>query len=229
MNVAVIPARGGSRRIPRKNILEFCGKPIIAWSITAALESGCFAHVIVSTDDPEVARIAVDWGADVPFVRPKELADDLTGTLPVIRHAISQIIPRYGPPESVCCVYPTAPFIRPDDLRHGLDVLTETQADFAFSVTSFAYPIQRALRITREGRVAMFFPENAEVRSQDLEIAYHDAGQFYWGRTNAFMGSSPIFSERSVPVILPRSRVQDIDTPEDWDTAVRLFRVQDDR
>ncbi|QEA40065.1 pseudaminic acid cytidylyltransferase [Pistricoccus aurantiacus] len=223
-HVAIIPARSGSKRIPHKNIKAFGGKPMIAWSIEAALASGCFERVIVSTDDNEIAEVARQWGAEVPFLRPKELADDHTGTIPVIAQAIDWLREHDQAPQTVCCLYATAPFVQPEDLRRGLAVLEEQAVDYAFSVTSYAFPIQRAIRITAEGRVAMFQPEHVATRSQDLEEAFHDAGQFYWGRAEAWREGRPIFSEHAVPVMLPRHRVQDIDTPEDWQRAEWLFR-----
>lgn len=225
MNVAVIPARGGSKRIARKNIKSFCGKPIIQWSIEAALEASCFDTVIVSTDDEEIATLAQNAGASTPFLRPAELADDFVGTSSVVRHAIQFIHDTVGMPAHVCCIYATAPFVRGKDLQRGLEVLTRTDSDFAFSVTSFAFPIQRAVRLTDSGLVQMFWPEHSTTRSQDLEEAYHDAGQFYWGKAEAWIDSRPLSSDNAAAVILPRSRVQDIDTPEDWDRAECMFRV----
>lgn len=225
MRIAVIPARGGSKRIPRKNIKPFCGKPMIAWSLGAALNSSCFDEVIVSTDDAEIADVARQCGATVPFARPAKLSDDHTGTIPVIRHAIEWFQRQGAAPEKVCCIYATAPFVRAEDIRKGLKVLDSTGCDYAFSVTSYAFPIQRALRLTAEGRVEMFHPEHFNTRSQDLEEAYHDAGQFYWGRSGAWLASKPIFSPAAAPVILPRCRVQDIDTPEDWERAEWMFKA----
>lgn len=225
MRLAVIPARGGSKRIPRKNIKLFGGKPMIAWSIAAALESGCFDHVVVSTDDNEIAEVARHHGAEVPFVRPPELSDDHTGTIPVIRHAIEWFSEHEQMPVQVCCIYATAPFVRADDIRRGLDVLTSAGSDYAFSVTSYPFPIQRAIRITPQGRVEMFNPEYFNTRSQDLEEAYHDAGQFYWGRAAAWLTGQVIFGPHAAAVRLPRYRVQDIDTAEDWQMAESLFRV----
>lgn len=224
-SVAVIPARGGSKRIPRKNIRLFCGKPMIAWSIIAARESGCFERIIVSTDDKEIAATAAEWGAEVPFTRPAELADDHAGTVPVIRHAVEQLSASGRPPGQVCCIYATAPFVTPDDLRRGHRQLEAEGCEYAFSVTTFPSPIQRALRITAGGRVEMFHPEYLEKRSQDLEEAYHDAGQFYWGKVDAWLRELPLFGDHAAPVILPRYRVQDIDTPEDWHTAETLFQA----
>jgi len=225
MKLAIIPARGGSKRIPRKNIKLFCGKPMIAWSIDAALQSGCFDRVIVSTDDAEITEVARQYGAQVPFIRPAELADDHTGTTAVIAHAINWFAAQGQAPAQVCCLYATAPFVSADDLRRGLTVLTEAGSDYAFAVTSYAFPIQRAIRITPAGRVEMFNAEHFNTRSQDLEEAYHDAGQFYWGRADAWLQGRMIFSPAATPVMLPRHRVQDIDTPEDWARAEWLFRA----
>lgn len=225
MKIAVIPARGGSKRIPRKNVRPFCGKPMIAWPIEAARESGCFDHIVVSTDDEEIARIALGYGAEVPFSRPAELSDDHTATRPVVIHAIWEAEKLWGPAELTCCMYATSPFMTSADIRNGLDVLMQSDADFAFAVTTFPYPIQRALKRTANNRMAMFQPEHRLTRSQDLEEAYHDAGQFYWGRTRAFLKDRPTFSDASIPIVLPRSRVQDIDTLEDWRRAELMFEA----
>lgn len=225
MKVAIIPARGGSKRIPRKNIKEFCGKPMIARSIEAAIVSGCFDRVVVSTDATEIAEVARQYGAEIPFMRPAELSDDFTGTQPVIAHAINTLQAESKQPiDLACCIYATAPFIQAEDLRAGMTQLQEQQADFAFSVTSYAFPIQRALRITSNQRVEMFNPEHFQTRSQDLEEAWHDAGQFYWGTRKAWLSGQAIFGTHAAPVVLPRHRVQDIDTPEDWDRAEFLFK-----
>jgi N-acylneuraminate cytidylyltransferase len=225
MRLAVIPARGGSKRIPRKNVRPFCGQPMIAWSIAAAREAGCMDRIIVSTDDDEIARVARACGAETPFMRPAALADDHTGTAAVVAHAIRHFQASGVQPASVCCIYATAPFLRAQDLRAGLQALESTGCDYAFSVTSYAFPIQRAIRITPGGRVEPFQPEHLLTRSQDLEAAYHDAGQFYWGRPEAWLEQRPIFSAASTPLVLPRHRVQDIDTPEDWEHAELMFRT----
>lgn len=225
MKLAVIPARGGSKRIPRKNIKTFCGKPMIAWSIEAALKSDCFDQVIVSTDDEEVAEVARKYGASVPFMRPKALSDDYTGTTPVISHAIEWFMAQGNTPKYVCCIYATAPFVLAGDIRRGLELIEENRCDYAFSVTSYAFPIQRAVRITEDERLEMFSSEHFNTRSQDLEEAYHDAGQFYWGDVNAWLQGKMIFGSSSVPVRLPRHRVQDIDTLEDWVRAEWLFKA----
>ncbi len=224
MRLAIIPARGGSKRIPRKNIKPFAGKPMIAWSIEAALESGCFDKVIVSTDDLEISTVAKLYGAEIPFQRPKELSDDHTGTIEVIQHALLWYQENGITPDMACCIYATAPFIMAEDLRRGFEALKNSNANYAFSVTTFAFPVQRALKITASNRVSAMYPEHIFTRSQDLTEAYHDAGQFYWGQTSAFLNKEVIFSEGSVPVVLPRHRVQDIDTEEDWLQAELMFQ-----
>lgn len=197
---------------------------MIAWPISAAQLSGCFDRIIVSTDDPEIASVAIEYGAEVPFMRPVELADDYTGTIPVVAHAITwQNAQETGEVSQACCIYATAPFVRAQDLERGLRVLESSGADYTLTVTSYAFPIQRAIRITAKQRVSMFQPEHFYTRSQDLEEAWHDAGQFYWGNAKAWLAGLPIFSERSAPIILPRNRVQDIDTPEDWARAELMF------
>ena len=223
--VCIIPARGGSKRIPRKNVKPFCGKPMLAWSIGAARSAGCFQRIIVSTDDAEVADLAKRLGAEVPFMRPAELSDDHTGTSAVVAHAVEWVTSQGQRPDFVCCLYATAPFVTASSLRRGLDALTTAGCDFSLPVTSYAFPIQRAVHITPDGRVQMFEPERFNTRSQDLDEAFHDAGQFYWGRREAWLEGRSIFSAGSVPVLLPRHCVQDIDTPEDWERAEWLFRA----
>ena len=225
MKVAIIPARGGSKRIPRKNIKDFFGKPMIAWSIEAALKSNCFDRIIVSTDDQEIAEIAKKYGAEVPFIRAAELSDDHAGTTPVIKQAIQWLTDNLQAPHLVCCIYATAPFVRANDIQRGLEQLEQSNAAYAFTVTSYAFPIQRAIKITENNTIEMFSPEHFQTRSQDLEEAYHDAGQFYWGKVDAWMSEKVIFGPESTPVILPRYRVQDIDTLEDWDRAEWLFKA----
>jgi N-acylneuraminate cytidylyltransferase len=225
MKVAIIPARGGSKRIPRKNCRNFFGKPMIAWSIGAAVESGIFDHVVVSTDDDEIAAIAERCGAEVPFRRPDALSGDHVATRPVVNDAIEKLTMLYGKPSQVCCLYATAPFVRKDDLVDAYSKLMETGAEFVFSVAKYAYQIQRALRINAQGFTEMRYPEHAMTRSQDLEDSYHDAGQFYWGQTAAFLSNRSALQARSVPYVMPPGRVQDIDTPEDWEHAELLFRA----
>lgn len=223
MKVAIIPARGGSKRIPGKNIKLFHGKPMIGYSIEAALASGCFDKVIVSTDDAEIANVAKEHGAQVPFLRPDNISDDYATTMDVMEHAIRWCLDEGWAVDAVCCLYATAPFVLPEDLQRGYTLLQEDGVQFAFSATTFPFPIQRAIKLDEQGAVSMFSPENELIRSQDLEEAYHDAGQFYWGKLNAFLNKLSIFSSHSKAVLLPRNRVQDIDTPEDWELAESLF------
>ncbi|MFC4216389.1 pseudaminic acid cytidylyltransferase [Pseudophaeobacter arcticus] len=228
MRVAVIPARGGSKRIPNKNIRKFAGKPIISWSIEAALDSGCFDKVVVSTDSAEIAETARAYGAEVPFVRPSEFADDLTPTIPVIRHAIQELRRQGLSPEEVCCIYATAPFLTPENLCTAFEMLPETEA-FVLAVTEYRFPIQRALRRDADGRIAMFSPEYFATRSQDLESAWHDAGQFYLARAVTWLSESVVFQEGSIGVALPTSQVQDIDTPDDWLQAELMYEALQSR
>lgn len=223
MKVAVIPARGGSKRIPGKNIKSFFGQPIIAWSIQAAAQSGCFDRIIVSTDDDEIARVALLHGAEVPFKRPVELSDDYTTTRPVIAHAVNWLRSNGMQVDYACCIYATAPFLVTDDLIAGLTLLQEMRCNYVFPVTSYGYPIQRALRLGRQSQVQMLDPVRFASRSQDLEDTYHDAGQFYWGTVSAWNSDGPIFSEKAHGLIIPRSRVQDIDTLDDWIRAELIF------
>jgi pseudaminic acid cytidylyltransferase len=225
VKIAVIPARGGSKRIPRKNIKLFCGKPMIAWSIEAAKSSGLFEHVIVSTDDAEIAEVAKQWGAEVPFKRPEELSNDYAGTTSVIAHATQWALDQGIDLEAVCCIYATAPFVQKDDLKQGWDALNSGDWDYAFTVTDFTAPIFRSFKQTAEGGIEMFFPEHFSTRSQDLPIALHDAGQFYWGRPTAWLDGKRIFDWRSKPVMIPRWRVQDIDTVDDWERAEILASI----
>lgn len=225
MKVAIIPARGGSKRIPRKNIKIFHGKPMIAYSIEAALQSGCFDKVIVSTDDHEIAAVAQEYGADVPFTRPENISDDHATTMDVMQHAIEWCEVQEWDIDVVCCLYATAPFITPAYIKEGLQRLEQDNVEFVFSAATFSFPIQRAIKLSPQGEVSMFEPLNELVRSQDLEEAYHDAGQFYWGKKEAFLKRKSIFSSHSRVVLLPRNRVQDIDTLEDWDFAEALFSL----
>lgn len=225
MTVAVIPARGGSKRIPRKNIKSFCGKPMIAWSILAAKKSGCFKRIIVSTDDNEIAKIAIELGADVPFMRPAELANDYASTPDVMQHAASWLNAQKNKPNFICCISATAPLLDPEYLQEGLKKIKNEICEYAVSVTSFPSPIQRALRITPGDRIEMFYPENFHKRSQELETSFHDAGQFYWGRTSAWISKKLLFSRETVSIQLPEIQVQDIDTLEDWDIAQLKFKM----
>jgi len=226
MNVAIIPARGGSQRIPRKNIRDFCGKPMIAWSILAAQKSGCFGRIIVSTDDPEIADVAKVHGAEVPFLRPAALSDHHTPTIPVIRHAINWLVEHENTPDYICCLYATAPFVTADLINEGLKKLkTHDETEFVFTATEFNFPIWRSLRMNTDGSTAMNWPEHELTRSQDLPSSYHDAGQFYWGTAEAYLKNDGIFSSRCRLCRIPSYRVQDIDTEEDWRRAELAFDV----
>lgn len=222
--VAIIPARGGSKRILRKNIKEFHGLPLIAYSIKTALSSKLFEKVIVSTDDEEIANIAKTYGAQVPFLRPKELSDDFTSTDTVTNHAINFLKDQgeyYG---FVCTIYATAPFLDEKYLVEGFEKLKSQNVKNAFSCTSMPFPIQRTFKITPNNRCEMFWPENFTKRSQDLEEAYQDAGQFYWTNLN-ITSKDIIFGKNSIPIVLPRYLVQDIDTAEDWKRAEIMYEV----
>lgn len=223
MIIAIIPARGGSKRIPRKNICIFAGKPIIAYSIEAARQSGLFDRIVVSTDDAEIARVASEWGAEIPFLRPAALADDFSGTNAVVKHAIRWFNDRGDSIDYACCIYPTAPFLQACYLREGYDKLVASGKSFVFSVTTFRFSIQRAIRINVEGAIEALYPEQIFTRSQDLETAYHDAGQFYWGRADAFLDDVVTYSPASLPVVLPGYLVQDIDTLDDWRRAELMY------
>ena len=219
-SVAIIPARGGSKRIPRKNLLTFDGVPMIVRSIRTALDSGLFEQVVVSTDDAEIAELALAHGAQVPFLRPAELADDFTGTAAVIVHALQQL-PAF---DYACCVYATAPLLQARFLREGFELLQQhPQKSFAFSVCSFGFPVQRALTLDGQGALTALYPEFRQTRSQDLPEAFQDAGQFYWGRSEAWLRGDVLYSSASLPVILPRHLVQDIDTLQDWKRAEYLY------
>ncbi len=217
MNLAVIPARGGSKRIPRKNIKFFFGKPMIAWSIEAALNSGIFDEVWVSTDDIEIAEISKRYGAKVPFIRPDKISDDFSTTADVMAHAVGYYKNELlNIPDLVCCIYATAPFISIKDLLEGAKSIKKDDLDFVFSATKFSFPIQRALKIKKDGKIDMISPSFYQKRSQDCEEYWHDAGQFYWGKSSAWLEKKDIFLSDSGIISLPNYRVQDIDTLDDW-------------
>lgn len=222
--VAIIPARGGSKRIPNKNIKLFAGKPIIAYSIEAAKESRLFDRIIVSTDSEEIISVASCYGAEAPFVRPKDLADDHTPTAPVLEHALVSLRGTGYEVEYFCCIYATAPFVRTGYIREGYDMIRKSRIGSVFSVTSFGFPIFRALKIREDGGIEMFWPAHELTRSQDLPKAYHDAGQFYWLESKTFLENPRLYTLDALPVILPRHLVQDIDTPEDWVRAEIMFK-----
>ncbi len=225
MKIAVIPARGGSKRIPRKNVKPFRGKPMIAWSIEAARASRLFDYIAVSTDDDEIAAIAREHGAEVPFRRPAELANDHTGTIEVIAHATRWALEQGWKPAAVCCVYPTAPFVEVSDIARGLEALQSGKWAYAFPATDFPAPVFRSFRRHAEGGIEMFFPEHFTTRSQDLPVALHDAGQFYWGRPQAWLEGVHVFGPSSYVVEIPRWRVHDIDTPDDWARAELVHKA----
>lgn len=231
MNIAIIPARGGSKRIPRKNIKDFCGQPMLAYPIKAALSSGVIDRVIVSTDDAEIATIAKHYGAEVPFYRPAELSDDYTGTTEVIQDTLRKLQKIGVQPQYCCCIYATTPLLHPEFLQQALTTLINAHnTNFVFSVTRFSFPIQRALVQTATGGVMPFDPLSISKRSQDLVPAYHDAGQFYWGKTNAWLDPKvSVFSEHSKMQVLPDHLVQDIDTTEDWQRAEVLYQLLQQR
>ena len=223
--VAIITARGGSKRIPRKNIRKFFDKPIIAYSIEKAILSEIFYRVIVSTDDEEIESISKQFGAEVPFKRPIELADDFTGTDEVFIHALKWLNRNDRPYDYACCFYPTAPLLNVDFIKKGLELLREKEATSAFSVTTYAYPIFRSLKINKTNRLEMFWKEYNETPSQDLPEAFHDAGQFYWVDVKKYLKEKKIFFIDSIPIIIPRFLVQDIDNMHDWEFAEKLYKA----
>lgn len=222
MKIAVIPARGGSKRIPRKNIKDFCGKPMIAWSIEAAQKSKLFDHIIVSTDDEEIAKIAREYGAETPFKRPLGLADDLTPTVPVIAHAVEACNALGWAVDYACCIYPCAPFVQVEDLRKALDLAITKKADFVYPVAEYAHPIQRAMRQLPEGGMQFYSPQFELTRTQDLEKSYHDAGQFYWGTAAVWLAGKKMHTA-GIGMSIPNWRVVDIDSEDDWIRAVTIF------
>jgi N-acylneuraminate cytidylyltransferase len=227
--ICIIPARGGSKRIPRKNIRTFLGKPIISYSIENAHESGVFDRIIVSTDSFEIAQTAKDFGAEIPFMRPPDLSDDFSTTDEVIRHALEWVVKNGLNLDYLCCLYPTAPFASPTLIKKGLERMKKTKAPSAFSVTTFPYPIFRALRKNKHDRMQMIWPEYLKTRSQDLETAYHDAGQFYWADVNQ-INEGPLFLRNgAVGVEIPATLVQDIDTEDDWALAEMKYRIAIER
>ena len=224
MNVAIIPARGGSKRIPHKNIKAFCGKPLIAYSIEVAKKSELFEKIVVSTDDEAIATVARTYGADVPFMRPPELSDDFTGTGAVVEHTLKTLSAHGESFDFACTIYATAPLLQAQYLIQGFEALRTSDAVNAFSATSMPYPIWRSFKITDTKRCEMFWKENFAKRSQDLEEAYHDAGQFYWHNLHK-TAHDVMFGSESIPILLPRHLVQDIDTQEDWMRAELMYKV----
>jgi pseudaminic acid cytidylyltransferase len=218
-NLCIIPARGGSKRIPRKNIKPFCGKPIIAYSIEAALNSDLFDEVMVSTDDEEIANLAKQCGANVPFMRSAENANDFATTVDVLIEVIEQYQQASKAYSSVCCCYPTAPFITSEKLMEGYELLKNRKADSVFPIAEYSYPIQRSLKLDSNNQVSMIWPEFLNVRSQDLEKSFHDAGQWYWMNVESLLNQKKIFSDNNYGLPLNPLEVQDIDNESDWHIA----------
>lgn len=223
MRLCVIPARGGSKRIPRKNIRPFCGKPMLMYAVEKAQESGLFDAIWLSSDDEEILGLGKQHGVTL-LERPAALADDHTPTVPVIAHAIEAFNLQGAEAEYVCCIYPAVPFLQIGDLHAGLELLERHRADYVFPVTPFPAAIQRALRLDEDGRVSPFHPQYVQARTQDLEAAYHDAGQFYWGRAEAWLEGKQIHAY-GYGLVIPNWRVVDIDTPEDWQRAELIYRA----
>lgn len=225
MNIAVIPARGGSKRIPRKNIRRFSGKPIIVWSIEAAKKSNLFDKIIVSTDDAEIAEIAIENGAECPFVRPQDLSDDYATTAAVVAHATKWLIDQSISVSAVCCIYPTAPLLQVEDLKIAKSLLNTEKWEYVFSATQFDPQVLRSFKCGIDGHIEMLFPDYFNTRTQDLPAILHDAGQFYWGKTDAWLRQKKIFDKYSTCVEIPNWRVRDIDTENDWVEAEKIFKL----
>jgi len=228
MNLGIIPARGGSKRIPRKNIRNFCGKPMLVWSIEALQTSKSVDRIIVSTEDPEIAKIALENGAEVPFIRPLNISDDTADTWSVINHAVRWIKNNEGSlsVKNICCLYATAPLVSIENLRLGLDLINSAKWDYVVPVTPFDYPIQRALVIDESGFLGPHSKDNITSRSQDLVRTYHDAGQFYWGTFNAWLTKKSIFESNTRALLLPKYSSVDIDDEEDWEFTETLFNCK---
>lgn len=224
--IAVIPARGGSKRIPRKNIKPFCGKPMLQWTIECALNSGLFDRVIVSTEDEYIAEIAISTGAEVPFLRPAALADDFTATVPVVCHVIEALdLPCLA---EVCCIYPTAVFTTAEILQQAFTLLNQSQADFVMPVTAFSCPLGRALVLDDNQRLTLLTPQNENTRTQDCKTFYHDVGQFYLGRAASWLAPKAFYANDVKALIMPKYLAHDIDTPEDWYYAELVFRAMNE-
>lgn len=224
MNLVVIPARGGSKRIPRKNIKHFCGKPMMAWSIESAKAARIFDRIIVSTDDIEIAEVARAYGAEIPFIRPSDLSNDHVTIDAVFLHAIQWTIDHGSNVDYACCLFATAPFVQKEYLLEGLRLVKDVGAASTVSVTSYDHPIFRAFTVIPDGRIKMLWPEHRLTRSQDLPETYHDAGQFCWVNVKKYLVEQRILGDDVYPLILPRHMVQDIDTLEDWNVAERMMK-----
>lgn len=226
--VAIITARGGSKRIPRKNIREFCGKPILAYSINAALSAGIFDTVMVSTDDNEIAEIARSYGAEVPFMRSEATANDYAATNDVVKEVLDTYAKHGECFDIACCIYPTAPFLTGETLKKAVELLEENQADSVIPVVRFGFPPQRSV-VVEEGMLQFKWPEYMFSRSQDLQPFYHDAGQFYCMRTESFLAENRLFMTKTVPLELSEMEVQDIDNEVDWKLAELKYQLIHDR
>lgn len=227
MKICVIPARGGSKRIPGKNIKSFAGQPMISYAIRAAIASNCFDRIVVSTDSEEIAAVAREHGAETPFLRPSDISGDHASTAEVLSHALAWFREHDTMPTYLCNVYPTAVFLQAKYLREGLAIIEKHRVAAVVSVTTFAFPIFRSFKLTEDGHLAMFWPEHELTRSQDLPEAYHSAGQFSWLDAAKFEQEPRFYTPDAMPVVLPRYLVQDIDTPEDWQTAERMYRAME--
>ena len=223
--IAIIPARGGSKRIPRKNVRDFLGKPIIAYSITTALESNMYDEVMVSTDDEEIAEIAKEYGAKVPFYRSEESSNDVATTADVLIEVLKEYQKQNKAFDIATCIYPTAPFIEEENLKTSVDKLIENEFDTVFPVVQYSYPIQRALKVDEKSKMSMFFEDYQNSRSQDLENSYHDAGQFYTFRVANFLDSKKLWTDNTGTIELPETKVQDIDNEIDWKLAELKFSL----
>lgn len=223
-SVAIITARGGSKRISRKNIKEFCGKPIISYSISAAISSNIFDEVMVSTDDSEIAEIGIKYGAKVPFFRSAVTSDDHSTTSDVLKEVLLKYSDIGQNFDYFCCIYPTAPFITAARLKSAVDILVSSKADSLLPVVRFSFPPQRGLVINQD-RINFKWSENMNTRSQDLEPFYHDCGQFYIMKVDRFLEEHRLITENTVPLIMPEIEVQDIDTLEDWDIAEMKYKL----
>ena len=225
MRIAIIPARGGSKRIKRKNIKNFCGKPIIGWTIDIAKKSKLFDKIIVSTEDKQIANVAKKYKAEVPFSRPMRLADDYVGTSEVVVHAINWLQKNGHQPTDICCIYPTASLMQVKDLKASLKHLRSGRWEYIFSATTFDHPIFKSFTKIKKSQPKIIFKKKISIRSQNLEETYHDAGQFYWGSVKSWLGKKKIFGKNSKMILLPRWRVQDIDVIDDWKKAEIIFRL----
>lgn len=227
MRIAIIPARGGSKRIPNKNIKEFLGKPIIAYSIQAAIESKLFDKVIVSTDSEEIKSVAINYGAEVPFLRSEKNSDDFATTVDVILEVVKQFEELGDEVDEACCIYATAPFVRSEELTTAYSLLVEEAYDVVFPAIPYSFPIQRAIKLDSEKRIQMFFPEQRQTRSQDLEKSYHDSGQFYWFKVKSVIEKETLWTDNTGVIILDEMHAHDIDTIKDWEIAEFKYRLRE--